>query len=60
MRVLWPLLALTLVVAVGCGGSTEPTSVDAGELEQFLDDNADAVAQQEALDSEREDAEDED
>lgn len=52
------VLALVFIAAVGCGGSSEPTTVDADELEQFLDDNADAAAQQESLDGAREDSED--
>ncbi len=58
------LLPASIVVCVlsvaGCGGSNEPSSVDSGELQSYVQDNAAALAAEDAA-MEMEDAnEDED
>jgi hypothetical protein len=41
------LVACGLSVA-GCGGSNEPTSIDSGELQSYVQENADALAAEDA------------
>ena len=52
------LVGLT-ILATGCGGESGPKTVDSSELESFVEENADAIAKQEELNSGREDAEEE-
>ena len=44
----------------GCGGSNEPTSVDSGELQSYVEDNAAALAAEDAAMEAEEEAEDAD
>jgi uncharacterized protein YcfL len=62
MRFSRPLLVSVFVVSlslVGCG-SKEPTSVDSGELQQFVEDNAAQLAAEDAAYDAEEAAEDAD
>ncbi len=45
---------------VGCGGGNEPTSVDSGELQNYVQENAAALAEEEAAMEAEEAAEDAD
>lgn len=58
MRFSWPLLVVSLSL-VGCG-SKEPTSVESGELQQFVEDNAAQLAAEDAAYEAEEAAEDAD
>jgi hypothetical protein len=55
-RFLFALLAVSTFSFLGCGRSNEPTSVDSGELQSYVEDNADALAAEDAA-MEAEDAE---
>ena len=44
----------------GCGGSNEATSVDSGELQSYVEDNAAALAEEDRLMEAEEEAEDAD
>jgi hypothetical protein len=46
-------------LVVGCGGSNEPTVISDGELQQYIEENADDIAEQERIDEMEEQAEEE-
>jgi hypothetical protein len=55
-RVLCAILILGLVSFAGCGRSSDATSVDSSELQSYVEENADALAAEDAA-ADAEDAE---
>ena len=62
MRSFLPVLFTILTISlIGCGDNTTPQTVETSEIENYVNENADAVARQEELDQMAEaEAEDED
>lgn len=52
-------LFLLCGLVVGCGGSNEPTVISDGELQQYIEENAEDIAEQERIDELEEQAEEE-
>ena len=44
------LLFLFCGFVIGCGGSNEPTVISDGELQQYIEENAADIAEQERID----------
>ncbi len=48
------------IIDTGCGGSNEATSVDSGELQSYVEENAAALAEEDRLMEAEEEDEDDD
>ena len=54
------VLALLTIGLVGCGGTTENATPEQSAVDQYVQDNAEAVAAQEAIDAAAQSEEEED
>lgn len=59
-QLFFALLMVSGLSFAGCGGSGEATSIDSGELQSYVQDNAPALAAEDAAMDAEEEAEDED
>lgn len=48
-RMVTALFLISALSFVGCGGSSEPTTIDVSEVQQYVNENAAALADEDAI-----------